>query len=177
MAALVLLVLVAALPMPRHGRPILGVVVLLAGIVGGAWLVRLVIARTPQVANTRASAVLKYASHRLSEASERNVLLVDGGSYVERGVDATQLERELDALGYSVRAVRMAMIGANHFERYRMYEELVSRWPSAKRAQQRWVFMLEVQSDYDHDPLAQFRKIKTRRARTTPSRPVTLFTR
>ncbi|MET0411023.1 MAG: hypothetical protein ABW217_06990, partial [Polyangiaceae bacterium] len=90
----------------------------------------------------------------LNAADEKNVLIVSGGSYAADGVDAKILERELRALGYSVKVSKLAITASNHFERFRMYEDL-ARGVSGPRPGQRWVYLAEVHLHYDRGPLAQ----------------------
>jgi hypothetical protein len=155
-AAALLMLLVASLPAPREGRLGAGLLVLLLTVLGGAALIKEVLARTSYVSTSPTSEVLKYALGELAAASEPNVLLVDGGSYVQRGLDAKLLEHELAQLGYRTRVVRLSLTGANHFERLQLYEDLTARLPHRVNHGQRWVFMIEVQQGYDVQPLAQF---------------------
>lgn len=106
--------------------------------------------------DTLPSKVLKYASRELNVVQETNVLVIEGGSYVLNGVDATTIASELQSLGYSVDVVRLAASAANHFERYRMQQQLVQRLSATQRAGQHWVYLAEAQADYDRLPLAQF---------------------
>lgn len=104
------------------------------------------------------SEVRKYAEAELAAPSEPNVLLIDGASYTESGVDVKVLRDELAQLGYSVRPVRVALGGANHFERYRMYEDLGGSVRAAPGAGQRWIFLAEIHANYDKVPLEQFER-------------------
>jgi hypothetical protein len=155
-AAALLLLLVVAVPAPREGRLGAGVLVLLLAVLGGAALVKVALTRTSYVPNSQTSQVLAYAIRELAEAHEPNVLLVDGGSYVQRGLDAELLERDLAELGYRVRVVRLSLTGANHFERLQLYEDITARLPRGVKQSPRWIFMIEVQEGYDVQPLAQF---------------------
>jgi hypothetical protein len=150
------MLLAASLPAPREGRLGPGLLVLLLTVLGGAALVKLVLARTNYVSSAPTSQLLKYALAEIAAAKEPNLLLVDGGSYVQRGLDGELLERELDKLGYRARVVRLSLTGANHFERLQFYEDLTARLPPRANHAQRWVFMIEVQEGYDVQPLAQF---------------------
>jgi hypothetical protein len=104
----------------------------------------------------RTSEVRKYSVAQLNEATEKNVLLIDGASYTEGGIDTQQLRQELEALGYSTRPVRVALGGANHFERYRLYQDIVASVDSVALPGQRWTFLAEIHSTYDTNPLEQF---------------------
>src|SRR5688572_19695170 len=102
------------------------------------------------------SAVRKYAVAQLNQASEKNVLLIEGASYAEGAIDAKQLREELAALGYSTRPVRIALGGANHFERHRTYADVAGSVTSTPLPGQRWLFLAEVHVTYDANPLSQF---------------------
>jgi hypothetical protein len=99
--------------------------------------------------------VVKYAATELNAASEPIVLVIDGGSYVAHGVDAKYLMDELKKHHCDVRVVRLAAAAANHFERYRMAEQVVQRL-SPRKPGQRWVYLAEVHLGYDSRPLTQF---------------------
>ncbi len=101
------------------------------------------------------SSVIRYASAELNEATEPFVIVIDGGSYVLNGVDTVLVMDELKKLGFSARAVRLAAGGANHFERYRMQQQLVARL-RPKKPHQRWIYLAEIHSSYDNRPITQF---------------------
>lgn len=103
-----------------------------------------------------ASSVMK-ARTALSSAVEKNVLIVSGGSYAASGVDTSTLERELRALGHSVKAIKLAINASNHFERFKMFEEL-TRASAGPLPGQRWIYLAEVQVHYDRSPLAQLER-------------------
>lgn len=102
-----------------------------------------------------ASSVRKYAAQQIQTANERNLLIIDGGSYVVNGVDTEILIDELKLLGYSARAIKLAIGAGNHFERYRLNEEVRDAYRGG-RAAQRLLYLAEVHSTYDQYPLAQF---------------------
>jgi hypothetical protein len=152
------LVLAFAASLPAVATPLVrsGVAAYIAALLAGAALVSIILARRPYVAPGNVSPVTKYAVAELTEPTEKNVLVIDGASYVLNGVDAQIVQDELRKLGYSARAVKLAFGGANHFERIRLHEDVTSRIPPGPRAGQRWVFLAEVMLGYDQEPLNQF---------------------
>jgi hypothetical protein len=150
-----LLVLVASLPARPGLRFRSASLAGLLSIAGAAALLWYGIDRGPLWTDSFMSSVRKYAVNELREARERNVLLIDGASFVLNGVDTHYLDDELQKLGYSVRSVRLAAGGANHFERYTLNQEVV-RGLGPKGDGQRWVYLAEVHHWYDQVPLAQF---------------------
>lgn len=100
--------------------------------------------------------VMRYAVAGLSRAEAPNVVVIDGGSFVLNGVDAPSVEKELARLGYEASVVRLAMSGANHFERYRLQQTIVQRLSRARQKGQHWVYLAEVHAGYDRSPLDQF---------------------
>lgn len=157
LAALVL-VLVASLP-AASGRAAWSCLLVWAGALVAA---ALLIARSVDALGFRVQAstseVRKYAEAQLQAPSEPNVLLIDGASYTESGVDVKVLREELAKLGYTARPVRIALGGANHFERYRLYEDIVRSVGAGPRPGQRWIFLAEIHSTYDTNPLEQFER-------------------
>jgi hypothetical protein len=101
------------------------------------------------------ASIVRYAAQDLNAATEPTVIVIEGGSYVLNGVDAELMMDEFHQLGSNVRVVRIAAGAANHFERYRMGENIVQRLV-AKRPRQRWIYLSEVHLKYDSAPLAQF---------------------
>ncbi len=101
---------------------------------------------------------LKYAQQRLPKLKCKNVLWIDGGSYPTKAVFSNVLKQELSKLGYDVDVVHMAMGAANHFERGAMYRRLAPYFDAHRkgRKKQRWVYLAEVQRQYDLEPMAQF---------------------
>jgi hypothetical protein len=152
--ALPLLVLVGSLPAAKKRLSWLSWPVLLLALGGGAWAVRTWLSQSNWV-SPGTSATLKYGLRQLGRADEKNVLIIDGGSYAQRGIDPVLLSRLLNNGGYSVRVVTLAMSAANHFERYQLYRDLVARLAPKTDARQRWVLLAEVQMHYDTQPLAQ----------------------
>ncbi len=156
LAAIAVLLLTGSLPAPAQ-RLRFGVwLVLVLAVLGGASVFRAGLQRTELVPDSTVSRTLKYALRRLEDAHEANVLLIDGGSLAQKGVDGPLLERELRRLGYSVRTVRLALSAANHFERYELYRDLLARLPHRRYPDQRWVMLAELCVQYDLQPLAQF---------------------
>jgi hypothetical protein len=153
--AALLLVAVASLPSVVGSRGRIAVLTYVSAVIAGAVLVWHVVNGPGVLPDTFPSKVLKYASKELNVVKETNVLVIEGGSYVLNGIDSTTIANELQSLGYSVDVVRLAVSAANHFERYRMQQQLVQRL-NPKRAGQHWVYLAEVQADYDRLPLAQF---------------------
>jgi hypothetical protein len=99
--------------------------------------------------------IVRYAAQDLNAATEPTVIVIEGGSYVLNGVDTEWMMDELRQLGCRVRVVRVAAGAANHFERYRMGQNIVQRL-SGKRPGQRWIYLTEVHLRYDNAPIAQF---------------------
>jgi hypothetical protein len=152
-----LLVVVASLPAVRGGRVWASLAIWLGALLAGALLV----SRVPDLLGYRTigtppSAVLRTRAE-LSAAREKNVIIVTGGSYATTGVDEDTLESELRALGHSVKVSKLAINASNHFERFKMYED-VTRASSGPLPGQRWIYLAEVQRDYDHSPLAQLKR-------------------
>jgi hypothetical protein len=154
----VLLVIAASVPAPRKPGAAGAVLWLLAAVVGGAFVVGTGVEAGGWVADTRPSERAKYVLERLEQPKEKNVLLIDGGSFAARGISDQALEKALEDLGYSVRVVHMGMGGANHFERLTMYRRIVDRLEPRQDKTQRWIYLAEVHKQYDSDPLAQFVK-------------------
>jgi hypothetical protein len=151
-----LLVVVASLPARGEGDVRLGWLSYLgAALVGAVLLFRAIDASGAQV-DTRPSMTRKYAARELPRAKATNVLLIDGGSYALNAVDVSALEKQLTALGYSVEGVKLTFSAANHFERFRTYEDIKRDLSAGPRPGQRWIFLLEAQEGYDHEPLSQF---------------------
>ena len=158
--AALLLVIVSSLPAVSSAAaklktPLLTLVYALA-LFAGAALVWFAFDRGAVMPDTFTSTIERYAADELSKATEPNVLMIDGGSYVLNGVDTNIVMSELLTLGYSAKVVRFAAGAANHFERYRMQQGIVQRLQGKKDPKQRWFYMPEVQAGYDQIPLAQF---------------------
>jgi hypothetical protein len=98
----------------------------------------------------------KYAARVLPKTTKTNVLFIDGGSYALNAVDVSALEQQLATFGYSVQCLKLTLSAANHFERYRLYEDMKRDLVSGPGPGQRWIFLLEAQEGYDHEPLSQF---------------------
>jgi hypothetical protein len=143
-----------AVPAPAVRR---GAVAYLAAVIAGAALVSVVVARQPWMVPGKVSPVAKYGIQQLKAPAEKNVLVLDGASYVLNGVDVLVVADELEQLGYSARAVKLAFGGANHFERFKLYEDIVSRIPKRQREGQHWVYLAEVMGGYDREPLNQLK--------------------
>lgn len=155
-AAVTLLLIVGSLPAANGRlRPWLFAVPLLTLLLGAAVFKRGV-RQAELVPRSSVSSTLKYAIAEFQAARETNVLLIDGGSLAQKGIDAGLLEKELERRGYSVRAVRLALSAANHFERYELYRDLVDRLPRSAHPGQRWILLAEACVQYDLEPLAQF---------------------
>ncbi len=155
-AAALLLVLVGSLPSGVGRSARFGVLVYLAALLGGVATLGHVLNGSRALPSTEASKVVKYAIAELEQATAKNVLLIDGGSFADHAVDVFVLDRELAQLGYSAHAVRLTLSGANHFERYRLQEDVERRLDGRPRPRQRWLYLAEVQRMYDVKPLATF---------------------
>ena len=154
--AAVLLTVVGSLPSLGGARARLAALVYVAAVGLGAAVVWRFVNGNGVLFDIQPSRVLRYAARELNAAKAKNVLLIEGGSYVLNGVDASTLADELHSLGYSVDVVRLAVSAANHFERYRMQQQLVERLTAKPPSGQHWVYLAETQLDYDRLPLAQF---------------------
>lgn len=152
------LLLAFAASLPAVATPVVrsGAAAYLAALVAGAFVVSLLVSRQPWMTPGKVAPVAKYAIKELDQPEEKNVLILDGASYVLNGVDVLIVADELKQLGYSARAVKLAFGGANHFERFRLYEDIAKRVPRPTHEGQRWVFLAEVMSGYDQEPLNQF---------------------
>jgi len=106
---------------------------------------------------TLASELVNYGLLQLANATEKNVLVLDGGSYPARGIDERVLAKELAARGYSVRVVHLGLSAGNHLERYTMYEDLLSRVPAIAPGR-RTIFLAEAHIGYDMSPFAQLER-------------------
>jgi hypothetical protein len=123
---------------------------------GAVALLGCAIARSSLVPWSYASSTRKYAVRELERVDERNLLVIEGGSYAVNGIDTEVLTDELRRLGYSVRAVKLAIGAGNHFERYQLNEDVRRRYRATGPAAQRLIVLAEVHSSYDRVPLAQF---------------------
>lgn len=155
--AALLLVVVASLPAVAGARVWASLAIWLGALLAAALLV----ARVPDLLGYRLvgsppSAVVRTRAE-LNGSSEKNVLIVSGGSYAANGVDAETLENELRGLGYSVTVSMLAVNASNHFERFKMYED-VTRGVSGPLPGQRWIYLAEIHLNYDHTPLAQLER-------------------
>lgn len=160
LVAAVLLVVVGALPaLPALARGSakarLAVLVPLVALGLGAYGIRMAFQHGGVMSEGFPTQIVKYAVADLNVASAPTVLVIEGGSYVLNGVDVELVMDELGKLGVDARVVRLAAGAANHFERYRMGQNVVQRL-SAKRPGQRWVYLTEVHLKYDNAPIAQF---------------------
>ncbi len=155
-AAALLLVLVGSLPAVAGQSARWGLVIYLGAMLGGAAALGHVLNGSQALPNADASRVVKYAVAELGRAREKNVLLIDGGSFADHAIDVFVLDRELARLGYSAHAVRLTLSGANHFERYRLQQDVERRLGPKRRPRQRWLYLAEVQRMYDVKPLATF---------------------
>lgn len=156
--AALLLVLVASLPAPALATPRAWLRVLVCGgsLLLTSGLVWQAFDRGHVLVDEFPYRIMRYAAGELRAAREPNVVVIDGGSYVLNGVDSATISAELAQLGYQARVVRLAVSAANHFERYRMQEELVQRLRGPANARQRWIYLAEVQAGYDRIALSQF---------------------
>ncbi len=155
-AGALLLVLVGSLPAASGRSARWGLLVHVLALLGGAAGLTHVLNGSQALPNADASRVVKYAIAELRQAREKNVLLIDGGSFADHAIDVFVLDRELMRLGYSVHAVRLTQSGANHFERYRLQQDVEQRLEKKQRRRQRWLYLAEVQHMYDVKPLATF---------------------
>lgn len=156
--AVVLLVIVGSLPalpaeVGARGRAVL-ITPLLSCVVCAAGLWQ-ALEHGRVLPDTFGSKVVKYAASELGRAREPLVLVFDGGSYVLNGVDVGFVLEELHAAGVRAEAVRIAAGAANHFDRYRMQQQVVERL-GQKQPGQRWIYLTEVSEGYDTNPLTQF---------------------
>lgn len=108
------------------------------------------------VPDTLATSLALYGAEELSHATEKNVILLDGGSYPARGIDDRVLAKELSSRGYSVRIVHLAMSAGNHFERYSMYRDLLD--DVREHRGEHWIYLAEVHAGYDKSPFAQLER-------------------
>lgn len=160
LVAALLLVIVGALPAlpalpPGSLKARLALLVPIVAFGLGAAGVWRAFERSAVLAEGFPSQIVKYAVDELNAATEPTVLVIDGGSYVLNGVDTELVSDELQKLGFPVRVVRLAAGAANHFERYRMAQNVIQRL-SSKRPGQRWIYLTEVHLNYDGAPIAQF---------------------
>ncbi len=156
LAAALLLVLVGSLPTAGGRSARWGALVYLVALLGGVTELNHVLNGSQALPSTEASKVVKYAVAELSRAREKNVLLIDGGSLADHAIDSVVLDRELTRLGYSTHTVRLTLSGANHFERYRLQQDVERRFAGKRRPKQRWLYLAEIQWMYDVKPLATF---------------------
>jgi hypothetical protein len=154
----VLLLVLGALPATPGGSGKVGALVFVGAFLVGVLGLRLALERSDLLPDSEASAVVKYAASELNRVTEQNVIVVEGGSFADRGVDVADLHSELDRLGYSARVVRIALAGANHFERLRLLQDIERRLKPRGESGQRWLFLNEVHDHYDRAPLAGFRR-------------------
>jgi hypothetical protein len=156
--AALLLVLVASLPAGSGVRFRTSGLVYVLALLGAVALLGWLIDKSGLEPGTSTSSVRKYAAGELKQATQSNLLVVDGGSYVVNGVDTHVLVDELRKLGYSADAVKLAVGAGNHFERYRLNEEVREALQDAERPGRQLIYLAEIHSSYDRLPLAQFDK-------------------
>lgn len=155
-SAVAILLVAGSLPAPAADRlAVPGLLLALIGIFGGAAAIRLALHHSSYVADTTTSQTLRFALDQAAKATEPNVILIDGGSYARAGIDAKLLELELAELKIRANVIKLTLDGGGHLERYRLYQDLVSRLEARRRPNQRYFLLLEIQESYDYDPLAQ----------------------
>jgi hypothetical protein len=151
-----LLVIVASVPAPRKPGALMVWLVCL-GVLGlGALTVHSFVRESGYAPKGRPSERAKYVATQLPKLKAKNVLWLDGGSYPTNAVSHRVLTRELTRLGYDVDVMHLAMGAANHFERQALYRRLTPLFDEHKKKEQRWIYLAEVQRQYDQVPLAQF---------------------
>ncbi|HEX2730978.1 MAG TPA: hypothetical protein VHM70_05210 [Polyangiaceae bacterium] len=153
------LVLVASLPAPGR-RPVLPMLLtFLVALLAGAAVVHYRIDAEKLILRSPISQRALYASKEFAKPREKNVLVIDGGSYASRAIDHHLLKVTLAHEGYSTRIVHLGIGAANHFERYSLYQRVVRHLHGRKRKKgQRWIYLAEVHRGYDVEPLSQFNR-------------------
>lgn len=84
------------------------------------------------------------------------ILVLEGSSATQFGVDGIALEKELDRLGWKVTVLQFCTSGVNHFERLHMLESFFRALPPGQRAKveaARVILLCEVFDAYDKNPL------------------------
>jgi hypothetical protein len=152
-----IVVVVASLRAPSEGSVRVALSSFAISTVASAALIGAFIRWRGYLPDTLSTSLTLYGASQLSAAKEKNVIVLDGGSYPARGIDERVLARALAKRGYSVRVVHLAMSAGNHFERYTMYQDILRRVARSIPAKRR-VFMAEVHSGYDTIPFAQLER-------------------
>jgi hypothetical protein len=155
----VLLVVAASVPAPRKPGVFWGWLVCLVALAAGSLAVHNYVQRSGYAPKSPPSARAKFVRKTLPKLKAKNVLWLDGGSYPANGVSSAVLERELGKLGYDVDVMNLSMGASNHLEREALYRRLTPVFDEhrqGRKKRQRWVYLAEVQHQYDDRPLAQF---------------------
>lgn len=138
----------------------IGLLVFGASFAVGAVLVTLAMTATRFAPPTPPSALRKDVLTALKNPREKNVLIVEGGSYAAHGVDPMVLRRALVERGYSVRVVMLTLTAGNHLERRKLHQDLMHDLGAlrARKRGQRWIYLSEICFVYDENPFAQLDK-------------------
>ncbi|HEX2733532.1 MAG TPA: hypothetical protein VHM70_18100 [Polyangiaceae bacterium] len=127
------LVLVASLPAPGR-RPVLGLLLtFVAALIVGSAAVHYRIGAERLMMPSPISERARYAHKKLANPQEKNVLVVDGGSFAARAINNGLLTLTLARMGYSTRVVHLGITASNHFERYALYQRVVQNLEGRKR--------------------------------------------
>ncbi|WP_306250418.1 hypothetical protein [Parvularcula sp. IMCC14364] len=97
---------------------------------------------------------MKLAQH----TPDKVLIVVDGGSMAARGLDGEMVSKELTSKGVENTLIQLTFMGANHTERNFLNEYLLENLPRDHRKNiinSQIVFLLEVYSGYDLNPLAK----------------------
>ncbi len=93
------------------------------------------------------------------EARNKNLIIIDGGSWAARGIDGDYLQSILKSEGYEVTLVQLTLPGANHFERYNLHNQFLNHaleLDANYLREANVVLLRELHRGYDKHPLAQF---------------------
>lgn len=138
---------------------------MLLGLVLGAALVNLALDSTGLHPDIAPRQLVHYHKKRVDAWADwpAQLLVIDGGSFANRGVDGEALEKHLRSRGFDVRVVQLCIRGGNHFERASiqgaMFEQLADD-PRARRT--RLIHLREIHLGYDRQPGAQIKGLNGR---------------
>lgn len=156
-----LLVVTAALPCLSTAKRGVTLLTLTVSIGLGAAFVHWAVKRADYMPSNHVSRLVRYGREQLTKANEsppENLVIIEGGSYSSHAIDGKLLRIELAKLGYHTRVLQMSLGAGNHFERHRVFSDILEQVPLAARGKKQdahVVFLAEVHSTYDRLPLAQ----------------------
>ncbi len=147
-----------------EGQPIrrtifpVAVGVLLLWVVGAHFCLPLSLAYL-DTSNARVAAFNVQHLHQSRQVSGEYILIIEGSSLTNHGVDGAALEQSLRASGFPVTVLQLSLSGANHLERLQLLQNFASALSPSdwqRLRQSRLILAHEVQALYDRDPLLNY---------------------